>query len=704
MSSYLDGLNNAQLDAVRTTEGAVRVLAGAGTGKTRALTARYCYLVNLLGIDPASILCVTFTNKAAAEMKTRIRRRLGDVDMQYVCTFHSWCARMLREDIHVLNYPSEYLLLDEEDRKEVLQKVYIDLGITLKELPIRRAVEYIGERKSREGYMAVIETLSNPLPAKAEGAKAADRMGEIYARYLYEQKKTFALDYDDLIIFAHYILKNYPEVARKWQGRMEYVMVDEFQDVSRRQYDIASILAGRHGNLFIVGDPDQAIYTWRGARVELILDFDKAFAGCTSIVMDDNYRSTPEILRVSNSLIAHNRNRYPKSLRAHAEAGPLPHLYHGRNDRDEAQWVARRIAEEIRGGTPPRQIAVLYRAHHVSRPLEDVFIKRGINYVIYSGTAFYSRREVKDTIAYLRMLVYGDDLSFLRTFNTPSRRMGTQKLNAIRANAEARGLSLYESLQELAATPAFARTGAKAYIDTIEGCRELVGKVPLGDLVQAVVERSGYEELLRGLSEWERIDNLAELKRAVEEAGHDDDATLEQYLRRVALVTNLDAKAERDDAIRMMTVHTAKGMEFDTVFVCGMAEGSFPSKRSTGVDDIEEERRLAYVAFTRARKRLMVSDAEGYGHDRTERTPSRFIYEAGPANFDIERPLPEQAPVAAPMAGDGEKLLFAPGDRVEHPVFGPGTVTSVDNDKYTVAFDRLGTERSLRPGAPLDKI
>ena len=208
MSSYLDGLNNAQLDAVRTTEGAVRVLAGAGTGKTRALTARYCYLVDLLGIDPASILCVTFTNKAAAEMKNRIRRRLGDVDMQYVCTFHSWCARMLREDIHVLNYPSEYLLLDEEDRKEVLQKVYIDLGITLKELPIRRAVEYIGERKSREGYMAVIETLSNPLPAKAEGAKAADRMGEIYARYLYEQKKTFALDYDDLIIFAHYILKN----------------------------------------------------------------------------------------------------------------------------------------------------------------------------------------------------------------------------------------------------------------------------------------------------------------------------------------------------------------------------------------------------------------------------------------------------------------------------------------------------------------
>ena len=575
MSSYLDGLNNAQLDAVRTTEGAVRVLAGAGTGKTRALTARYCYLVDLLGIDPASILCVTFTNKAAAEMKNRIRRRLGDVDMQYVCTFHSWCARMLREDIHVLNYPSEYLLLDEEDRKEVLQKVYIDLGITLKELPIRRAVEYIGERKSREGYMAVIETLSNPLPAKAEGAKAADRMGEIYARYLYEQKKTFALDYDDLIIFAHYILKNYPEVARKWQGRMEYVMVDEFQDVSRRQYDIASILAGRHGNLFIVGDPDQTIYTWRGARVQLILDFDKAFAGCTSIVMDDNYRSTPEILRVSNTLIAHNRNRYPKSLRAHADAGTLPRLYHGRNDRDEAQWVARRIAEEIRGGTQPRQIAVLYRAHHVSRPLEDVFIKRGINYVIYSGTAFYSRREVKDTIGYLRMLVYGDDLSFLRTFNTPSRRMGTQKLNAIRANAEARGLSLYESLQELAATPAFARTGAKAYIDTIEGCRELVGKVPLGDLVQAVVERSGYEELLRGLSEWERIDNLAELKRAVEEAGHDDDATLEQYLRRVALVTNLDAKAERDDAIRMMTVHTAKGMEFDTVFVCGMAEACF---------------------------------------------------------------------------------------------------------------------------------
>ena len=268
--NYLDGLNAEQLDAVYATEGPVRVLAGAGTGKTKALTARYCYLADLLGIDPGSVLCVTFTNKAAAEMKQRIRSLLGDFDLAYICTFHSFCVRMLKEDIHVLNYPANFILLDEEDQADMLQKVYSDMGLTLKELPIRRAVDYIGRRKGADDYIELIEKMNNEPPTAMDNVGAADRLPEIYMRYIYEQKKTYALDFDDIIVFAHHILVNYPDIGNKWQQRMQYVMVDEFQDVSPRQYEIARILSGMHRNLFIVGDPDRTIYTWRGADVNLI--------------------------------------------------------------------------------------------------------------------------------------------------------------------------------------------------------------------------------------------------------------------------------------------------------------------------------------------------------------------------------------------------------------------------------------------------
>lgn len=704
--NYLDGLNQGQLDSVRTTEGPVRVLAGAGTGKTRALTARYCYLADLLGIDPGSVLCVTFTNKAAAEMKQRIRALLGDFDMAYICTFHSFCVRMLKEDIHVLNYPANFVLLDEEDQCTVLQKVYSGMGLTLKELPIRRAVDYIGKRKGAADYVPVIEKMSNAEPPAMSDVGAADRLPEIYMRYLYEQKKTYAIDFDDVIVFAHHILVNYPDIRRKWQRRMQYVMVDEFQDVSNSQYEIARLLAGEHRNLFIVGDPDQTIYTWRGADVNLILDFDKLYEDATTIVLSDNYRSTPQILAASNSLISCNTCRYPKALKPLGEPGTKPTMYHAKNEKDEAAWIAKTIAGLVKDGHEPAGIAILYRAHHVSRPIEDALVKNEIQYVIFSGTAFYQRREVKDVLAYLRMLVTADDLAFMRTYNTPSRGIGRKKLDMLRARAQDEGISLYEALVSMLDTPEMKRTGAAKYVETIESCRRLVDTMPLGDLLQRVLDSCGYEEMLRGLSEWERLDNLAELKRAIDEAGHDDDASLESFLTRVALISNMDRHTDNDNAVRMMTVHTAKGMEFDTVFVCGLSEGLFPSKRSIGPDDIEEERRLAYVALTRAKRSLYLSDSEGFAHDRSAKVPSRFIYEMGLDNLTLERPLPSQPLMPQPMAGAGDKPGFAVGSRVEHPVFGKGTI--VDNDaarqNYTIKFDTLGTTRTLRYGAPLDLV
>ena len=381
-------------------------------------------------------------------------------------------------------------------------------------------------------------------------------------------------------------------------------------------------------------------------------------------------------------------------------------MYHAKNEKDEAAWIAKTIAGLVKDGHEPAGIAILYRAHHVSRPIEDALVKNEIQYVIFSGTAFYQRREVKDVLAYLRMLVTADDLAFMRTYNTPSRGIGRKKLDLLRARAQDEGISLYEALVSMLDTPEMKRTGAAKYVETIESCRRLVDTMPLGDLLQRVLDSCGYEEMLRGLSEWERLDNLAELKRAIDEAGHDDDATLESFLTRVALISNMDRHTDNDRAVRMMTVHTAKGMEFDTVFVCGLSEGLFPSKRSIGPDDIEEERRLAYVALTRAKRSLYLSDSEGFAHDRSAKVPSRFIYEMGLDNLTLERPLPSQPMMPQPMAGAGDKPGFAVGSRVEHPVFGKGTI--VDNDasrqNYTIKFDSLGTTRTLRYGAPLDLV
>lgn len=704
---YLDALNDRQSEAVTTTEGPVRVIAGAGTGKTRALTARFCYLTDMLGIDPGAILCVTFTNKAAAEMKERIRAMLGDFDLGYICTFHSFCVRLLKEDIHVLNYPSNFIVIDEDDRTALLQKVYLDMGLTLKELPISRAVDYISTRKAASGdeYLRYIEELNNTgLLGRSE--RNADRFDEIFQRYIYEQKKNFAVDFDDIIIFAAYILRKYPDILLKWQQRLEYVMVDEFQDVSPRQYEIARMLAGGHGNLFIVGDPDQTIYSWRGADVGLFLNFHRVYPAATTIVMDANYRSTPQIIAASNALIEHNTNRYPKALHAVGTDGDKPLVNHARTEKAEAAWIASVIEGLVESGKQLSDIAILYRAHHLSRVLEETLLKEGIIYRIYSGTAFYRRREVKDVICYLRMLVSADDIAFERTFNVPPRGFGKKKTAFLHAEAERTGATLMETLRANVDHPVLRGSKARQYIATIDEAAALVGRLPLGDLLQRVLDLSGYEEMLRGLSEWERLDNLAELKRAIEEAGHDDDATLEEFLARVALMTGMDAETADLPAVKLMTVHTAKGMEFPYVFICSLNEASFPSRRCSGPEEIEEERRLAYVAMTRAQRGLFLSDSEGFNHDNTGKTPSRFLYEAGIDNLRFERPLPPQTPlVAPPPSGRGAPPL-ASGDIVEHPVFGRGMVMDVDRAKetYTVQFDKMATPRTLRFAAPLSLI
>jgi DNA helicase-2/ATP-dependent DNA helicase PcrA len=726
VTDLLDALNPRQRQAVEATEGALRVVAGPGTGKTRTLTARYCHLVATLGVAPKNILCVTFTNRAANEMKRRVRAALGDLDLGLVCTFHAFCGLLLKEDIHVLNYPKNFIILDVEDQKALLLRIFADMGIGLRDTTVRRTLDEVLEAKKlfATNYIDDIYELDNEA-LRQRALAATSRDEEIFLRYLYEQKKCFGCDFNDLINFATYILERFPDVREKWAGRMQYVMVDEFQDVSARQYKIARLLASMHGNLFIVGDPDQTIYSWRGSHVKLFLDFDKEYPQTRTVTLSENYRSTPEILAAAETLIAKNRVRFPKEMRAHAtppneSAGgstlhtPAPHgskplYFHARNERDEAAWIAARIKTLWDEGASPGDIALLYRAHYLSRALEEALFDKGIPYRIYSGIEFYGRKEIKDVIAYLRMVTHGDDLAFLRTVNMPPRRMGKKKLDALKAMADARGLPLFEALKDNLAAPELAGSDARRYVDAIEQVRATRGGMRLGDILQALLDLSGYEEFLRLQGDQERLDNVAELKRAVENVGEDEDATLEDFLARAALFTNLDA-GDRPDAVKLMSIHTAKGMEFPHVFLCGLNEGVFPSRRVATPEEMEEERRLAYVAATRAMTRLYLTEAEGAANDGIFKYPSRFIFDMGAENLDFVAPLAPQleeaarAHIALDEAQTARRqAAFAAGDRLVHPIFGPGTLLAADPQAlcYTIQFDQLKTERSIQFGAPL---
>ena len=482
-------------------------------------------------------------------------------------------------------------------------------------------------------------------------------------------------------------------------------MIDEFQDMSARQYAIAQMLSAKHNNLFIVGDPDQTIYTWRNAHVKLFLDFDKKYPDAQTIVLTTNYRSSPEILKAADTLIEKNQLRYPKRLTATKAPGPLPLFFHAQSEKEEAEWIADEIEKGIQEGQRPDQFAVLYRAHYLSRALEECFMRRSIPYKIYSGIEFYARSEIKDCICYLRMLTQADDIAFLRTINVPSRKIGKKKIELLKTVAEENQISLYDAFQQMASQESFRSTGAKQYLYAIESTRRELASLPLGEVLQKILDRSGYENYLRLQADQERLDNVAELKRAIEEEGSDPDATLEEFLAKVALLTNWDKKDQRE-TIKLMTIHTAKGMEFPYVFICGLNEGVFPSRKITTPEEMDEERRIAYVAMTRAMKRLYLSDSEGVSSENVFKLPSRFIFDIGRDFLDYVRELPKS------FEGRVNRLQkqsvaghFNVGDRVVHPVFGTGVVQEVNAKDliYRIQFENLATGRDIQFRAPLTK-
>ena len=712
----LEGLNSSQNLAVTSTEGYIRVIAGAGTGKTRALTRRFAFLVNELGILPGNILCVTFTNKAANEMRQRIHNLTGDNDTGYINTFHGFCVSVLQEDSFVVQYPKSFLVLDNSDIDAMLQIIYEERGLTLRDMTFAKARDMIEIQKlfrKPEYYLDMITMDLDTLREKYQSARSTDDI--IFYGYLYQEKKCFGLDYNDLIKFTLYVFRQNEEVKLKWQKRLEYIMIDEFQDIDGLQYELMEVLCAYHGNLFVVGDPDQTIYTWRGANVKYLMEFDRQFAGTKTILMMENYRSTPQILAAANSLISKNRYRIRKDLIPTLPDGKSVLCHHASNAEQEAEWMAYQIMDLHDAGVPYRDMTVLYRAHYVTRSIEEVFLRRKIPYAIYSGVQFFGRMEIKDALSYLRMIAYKDDLSFRRIVNTPKRNMGRRRMSFLEETSSKLQCSLYDALLRTLDHEIFKGTKAAGFVKLIESFSSNYAERTVSELLSDILNESGYEEALRTEGSQERLDNLAELKQSVYEfeTSCGEEATMEHYLSHVALFSNADGQ-EPGDKVKLMTVHAAKGLEFPYVFLCEMNEGIFPSRKTRTLPGMEEERRLAFVAVTRAEKRLFLSEAEGRNLDGSPRYPSRFVLDVNPGLLEYTAPPRDRLIADAReyigvmekyLPDDEEAVLFEPGDRVVHKYLGAGTVMEVDSGKsaYLVLFDSVGTPRSISFRTPLTR-
>ncbi|MDO4407154.1 MAG: 3'-5' exonuclease, partial [Eubacteriales bacterium] len=716
MIDLLEGLNEQQKEAVTTTEGYIRVIAGAGSGKTRALTHRFAYLVNDIGILPGNILCVTFTNKAANEMRQRIHQLTGDNDTGYINTFHGFCVSVLQEDSHAVSYPKNFLVLDNSDIDSMLEIIYEERGLTLRDMTFGDARDMIENQKlfrKPEYYKDLIRMTLDELYEKYQTATKKDDI--IFYGYLHQQKKCFGLDYNDLLLFTLYIFSMEPEIKRKWQERLEYIMIDEFQDIDRPQYLLMKVLAGYHGNLFVVGDPDQTIYSWRGADHRYLMQFDTEFPNVKTIYMMHNYRSTPAILDAANELIDKNVSRIKKDLIPELPQGTPVLCHMAPNSEHEAKWIAQRIRALHEDGWKYKDMTVLYRAHYLTRPIEEFFLKEKLPYTIYSGTQFFDRMEIKDALSYLRMVAYKDDLSFRRVCNVPKRNIGQRRMAFLEEYAAQNDVSLYNALRQNLDHDLFKGTKARQFVHLIEDFSATYEGRPVSELLSDLLNQSGYEQMMRTNGSQERLDNLAELKQSIYEyeVSCGEEVDLDGYLKHAALFTNADT-AESGDKVRLMTVHAAKGLEFPIVFLIGMNEGTFPSRKIKSLDEMEEERRLAFVAVTRAEQQLVLTSAEGRNLDATPRYPSRFILDIGVDRLLFDEPpregLIKEAKEYIDMksrylsTGDEEDSLFDIGDRVEHPVMGLGTVLERNANKsaYLIQFDDMPTPRAISYRAKLN--
>lgn len=686
MADLFNKLNQKQIEAVKSTEGRIRVTAGAGTGKTRLLTHRYAYLVNELGISPSNILCVTFTNKAANEMKKRIASMVSEGNVNdFVCTIHGFCVSLLRKELFRIGYPKNFAIIDEEDSKDLAKQVLQEFKLDQTLITAKQFLQEIHLFKQKENYIG-----QYMLPNSTK-----DSTNQI-ERFLQLQSKNFALDFDDLILFTTYILEKYEDARNYWQDIINYIMVDEAQDFSARNWNIIEILSSKYNNLFIVGDPDQAIYEWRGASPELFINFipDKDF------VLDENYRSTPNILNVANSIIKNNKKRIEKNLITHNESGRIVLHYHGKNEIEESDWIANQIALLKESGFEYSDCAILYRASYLSRSVEQSLLKKQMPYSVWGGISFFERKEIKDALAYLKLVAYKDDISFKRIINVPSRKFGKTSLEKVIAIAEKENLNLFEALRIFSNTN--DNKNIKSFIKLIDESTNIKDKVSISDLAYNLLDKSDYLKTIRTDSDDERLENLEELFNSMkyyEQVHKDDNFTIDSYLQDIALYTNADYNND-GTTIKLMTIHQAKGLEFPFVFVCGLTEGIFPNHKSLRERQekaLEEERRLMYVATTRAQKGLFLTESEGFNAStQTNKYPSRFITEISKDLIEVEGNISPDLFKGTKDFIDlinyeslTESIPFDSGDIIKHKVFGIGKIIQYNKSElsYKVLFD-----------------
>ena len=708
MDDIFASLNPKQSEAVRATEGRVRIVAGAGSGKTRVLAHRYAYIVNELGVDPSNILCMTFTNKAAQEMKTRIAKMVHAAHVNdFVCTIHGFCVKVLRREIHRIGYPKNFSIIDEEDTKSLAKQVMEERELDRTAATVKQFLKGVQNFKYESFYKAPMSYIDNIILNK----KSPEEEINDAERFIQLQLKSFSLDFNDIILFTLHIFNNFSDALDYWRKQLNYIMVDEVQDCSFTDWEIINTISVEYNNLFVVGDPDQAIYEWRGAKPKYFINFQAD----TDIILNENYRSTPDILNVANSIIANNVNRIPKDLFTQKQHDQITIHHHAKSEKEECDWIAKQIEILTKKGCVNSDIAILYRASFQSREIEQALLRKHIKYVVWGGIRFFERKEIKDSLAYLRLVAYQDDLSFIRVINTPSRKFGKAKLATLQKLAKEEGISLYAALKNHIQDKDFNKEDIIRFIEMIEDCRKAKESTNISDLLDYLLLESGLKDLLREDEDEDRLENVQELSNSImyyEKVNVNEEISLETYLQDIALYTNADYK-EDGETVKLMTIHQSKGLEFPYVFICGVSEGMFPNHRSIRerkTPALEEERRLMYVAITRAEKAVFLTESEGFDYVRkSSRCPSRFLMEIDPkivkvdgdispelwqSTQDLVRKLDEE--ISSSFIPEEEEEQLKPGDTVTHKIFGEGVILEFDENRNSFKVDFNGSVRFIR--------
>lgn len=689
-----ESLNEQQIAAVQATEGRIKVAAGAGTGKTKVLASRYAHIAADLGVPSSNILCLTFTNKAAHEMRSRIAKLLpaGDIP-DFICTFHGFCAKVLRREIYRIGYPKTFTIIDDEDAKTLANQVFEEYGISRKQNTISQFLNKTVPMYKGDLDGKYVEELLIPNTAKKVILNDLDGRKKEVKRYIFLQQKNYALDFSDLIYCTKYILKNFKDARDYWQKQFDYILVDEGQDCSTNEWELLDILSEKNNNLFIVGDPDQAIYEWRGARPMAFVNFesDKTF------ILDRNYRSTPNILDVANSIIKNNKKRIEKNLFTKNSSGEIAVHHHAKSELEESAWIAKTIKDMINSGISPDSFAILYRASYLSFSMERALMDADINYVIWGGIRFFERKEIKDTLAYLGLIAFNSDIHLRRIINTPSRKFGKKSIEKLQELADSENIPMFDALCKHYPDLWSSKNDVGNFINLIGQARDYLDKMSISDLLEFVLWNSGLENMYRADGDEERLENISELQSFImnyESSNKEEDITLASFLQDISLYTNMD-KSYDGGCVKLMTIHQSKGLEFPYVFVIGMNEGVFPSLRTIRerkADGLEEERRLMYVAATRAEKILFLTESEGFSHSGMEKYPSRFILEVKDGLLKVDGDIsPELYIRTKELALSIDAGTYIDEDLknwafISHDTFGNGVIVDSDNDSYDVLF------------------